>query len=69
MNHNIKLGILITLAVLAVIFLLQNMVAVEIRFLFWSFALSRVLLILFFLALGGAVGWFGHSYYLHHKRN
>lgn len=68
MNPNIKLGVLITLAVLAVIFLLQNMVAVEIHFLFWSFALSRVLLILFFLALGGAVGWFGHSYYLHHKR-
>lgn len=60
-----KLIISLVLAGLAVIFVIQNVSVVEIRFLFWTFAMSRSLFMIFLLAIGIIVGWLLHSYYLH----
>jgi len=57
---------LITAFVLAgfsVIFIIQNVAAVDVNFLFWTLSLSSALLIFFTLAIGFLLGWFLHSYY------
>lgn len=62
---NTKLIISLVLAGLAVLFIVQNIAVVEIKFLFWSFAMSRSLFMIFMLAIGIIVGWLLHSYILH----
>jgi uncharacterized integral membrane protein len=47
----------LVLAALALAFVLQNVAAVEVRFLLWSFSLSASLLLLIVLFLGVAIGW------------
>lgn len=58
----IKMIFILTLAVLVLIFIIQNIAAVEIRFLFWKIAMSSSLLIFFSLAAGFAFGWVSSSY-------
>jgi uncharacterized integral membrane protein len=55
---NYKLITTLAAVGLVVIFIVQNVEVVEIRFLFWSFAMSRALLMFFVLALGIIAGWF-----------
>jgi len=52
----------------AVIFIVQNVVVVEIRFLLWTLSMSRSLLIFFLLVVGVTIGWLLHSYFLHQKK-
>ncbi len=54
---NVKLVIIVLQAVLIGIFLVQNLTIVEIRFLFWSFEMSRALLCLVILMAGVTAGW------------
>lgn len=54
---NAKLIISLILAGLAVLFIIQNVTVVEIRFLFWTLSMSRALLMFFILAVGIIVGW------------
>lgn len=49
------------LIALSVMFVLQNTQVVEIRFLFWTLTMSRVLLILLVLGIGVLVGWLMHG--------
>jgi len=65
---NAKLLLLLFLLVIAVLFIVQNVAAVEIQFLFWSLQLSRSLLMLLFLITGILIGWFLHAY-LKHRRS
>ncbi len=65
---NFKLILLIILVSLAVIFLTQNVAAVEVTFLLWSISMSRALLIFFTLVIGFTVGWFLHSYLSYQKK-
>ncbi len=44
-----------------ILFIFQNIGVVEIRFLFWSAAISRSLLLLMVLIIGVLVGWIWHS--------
>lgn len=44
-----------------VLFTVQNIGAVEIRFLFWSGSISRSLLLVMMLVVGFLVGWIWHS--------
>ena len=46
------------LVFLVVVFAFQNAQVVEVKFLFWSLALPRSLLILVVLVIGLAAGWF-----------
>ncbi|MDW7773289.1 MAG: LapA family protein [Desulfobulbaceae bacterium] len=61
-----KLIISLILAGLALLFVIQNVSVVEIRFLFWSFAMSRSLFMFFLFLIGIIVGWLLHSYYVHY---
>ena len=49
------------LIALPVVFVLQNTQVVEIRFLFWTLSMSRVLIILLMLAVGMLAGWLLHG--------
>lgn len=64
---NFKLILIIILASLTVIFLIQNVAAVEVSFLFWYISMSRALLIFFTLAIGFILGWFLRSYLSYRK--
>jgi uncharacterized integral membrane protein len=64
---NYKLILMLVLAGLAVLFIIQNVAVVEIQFLFWSIQMSRSLLMLLMLAIGGIIGWFLHSYLKYQK--
>ena len=57
----------LTLAGLAVIFIVQNVAAVNVTFLLWTVSLSTALLIFFTLAIGFLLGWFLHSYYAYQR--
>jgi putative membrane protein len=59
-----KLILALMLIGFAVIFIVQNVVVVEIRFLLWTLSMSRSLLIFFLLAVGVTIGWILHSYFL-----
>jgi uncharacterized integral membrane protein len=58
---NAKLISCLVLAGLAVIFIIQNVTVIDIRFLFWTLSMSRALLMFFVLAIGVVIGWSLHS--------
>jgi uncharacterized integral membrane protein len=64
---NIKLVLLLVFSTLALVFVAQNIVAVEIRFLFWSASISSSLLIFFTLIFGFALGWYLNDYLRYRK--
>ncbi len=55
--NDLKLYLVLALIALVLIFTVQNAVVVDIRFLFWSFSMSRALVIFFTLSIGVVVGW------------
>ena len=57
-SRNMRLIGLLVLLALVFVFALQNVVNVEVRFLFWSITLPRSLLIFTVLVVGVIVGWF-----------
>lgn len=63
-----KLIVAITLLVLVVIFLLQNMTVATIRFLFWELTFSRALLYLLLFGAGLIGGWLLGTYRRRHRR-
>ena len=64
---NIKLIFVLVLAGLAVIFIVQNVTVVEVRFLLWSIEISRALLMFLLLAVGIVIGWFLHGHFKYRK--
>ncbi len=66
---NMKFALILLLSVLAVVFIAQNVVPVEVGFLYWKATTSRALLIFFTLLLGFVLGWFVHAFMLHRKKN
>lgn len=64
---NIKLIVSLVLIGIAVIFIVQNVAAIEIKFLFWSLELSSSLLIFIVLCLGAIAGWVLSSFLKHKK--
>jgi len=59
---NYKLISVMVLAIVVVLFVVQNTEVVEIRFLFWKMAMSRALVMLFVLIIGVAAGWLLHGH-------
>jgi putative membrane protein len=57
-----NLILILIIAGLTVIFITQNVAAVDVTFLFWSISMSRALLIFFVLMIGFVLGWFLHGY-------
>ena len=62
-----NLILVLALAGIALIFVIQNVAAVDVIFLLWTVTLSRALLIIFTLAIGFLLGWFLHSYYSYRR--
>lgn len=62
-----KLAIILILSGLTVLFIIQNVVVVEVRFLFWSLEMSRSLLMFFLIAIGMIIGWVLHSFFRHRR--
>ena len=58
---NLKFIVGVLLAGLVVLFLIQNVGSMEVRFLVWSFFMPRSLLLFIVLAIGIVAGWFWHS--------
>lgn len=63
MNH--KMIIILVLTGLVVLFIIQNVTVVEIKFLLWSIQMSRSLLMFFLIAIGIIIGWFLNSHFKH----
>ena len=64
---NFKLVIGLVLAGLIVLFTLQNVEVVEVRFFFWTVSMSRALMILSVLAVGMILGWILRSWGQRHR--
>ena len=60
-------SLLLVIAVL--IFAIQNVAAVEIQFLLWSFSIPRALLIVILLGIGFIIGLLFYSLLLHRRRH
>ena len=60
MENSMKFKIILSLvvAVLIVIFIVQNVAVVDIKFLFWKLSMSRSLMMLFLIIVGIIIGWF-----------
>ena len=59
---NAKLTLSVVVAGLVVLFVVQNVGAVQIRFLFWSFSASGSLLFLLIFFIGAVLGWSWHTF-------
>ena len=65
---NLKLIAGLILASLVVLFAVQNAEPVQFRFLFWTFALSRALMMFILLAVGVLLGWMMHAVSVYRER-
>ena len=59
MKAKLILGII--LAVMAAVFIIQNVTSVDLTFLFWTLSMSRALLMFLILSLGFILGWLLHG--------
>jgi uncharacterized integral membrane protein len=65
---HLKLIVSLTLAGLAVLFVVQNVTVVQIRFLFWSLSMTLSLFIFLLFATGLMVGWLLHGYWSYRRK-
>lgn len=65
---SVKLIAALVLAGLLVLFAVQNAEPVEFRFLIWTFALSRALIMSILLAIGVLLGWTMHAVSTYRER-
>ena len=63
-----NLVLVLALAAIALVFIIQNVPAVDVTFLLWTVSMSRALLIIITLAVGFLLGWFLHGYYAYRSR-
>ena len=64
----LKLILSLLLAGLAVLFVVQNVAVVEVRFLLWGLHMTLSLLIFLLFAGGLIVGWLLHSYWVYRRK-
>lgn len=57
-----KVAISLALLALAAVLLVQNTAVVDIRLLFWTFSMSRALVVFFAVLIGFVAGWVWHGY-------
>jgi uncharacterized membrane protein YciS (DUF1049 family) len=65
---HLKLILSLLLAGLAVLFVVQNVAVVEVRFLLWGLQMTLSLLIFLLFAGGLIVGWVLHSYWVYRRK-
>ena len=64
---NFKLILTLAMAGMAVLFIIQNVTVVDMKFLFWTLSMSRALLMSLILSTGIILGWLLHSYFKRSK--
>ena len=64
---NIKLITGLILLALVIVFVIQNAIAVDIKFLLWKVSMSRSLVIFIVLAIGIAIGWISAAHFRRKK--
>jgi putative membrane protein len=62
-----KLFLSLALAGLAVLFVIQNVAVVEVRFLLWGLHMTLSVMIFLLFAGGLIVGWLLHSYWVYRR--
>jgi len=67
--RSIKSIISLILIITVLIFSIQNIAAVEIQFLLWSFSIPRALLIVILLGIGFVIGMLFYSLVFHRRRH
>jgi putative membrane protein len=67
--RSIKSIISLLLIIAALIFSIQNVAAVEIQFLLWSFSIPRALLIMILLGVGFVIGMLVYSIAFRRRRH
>ncbi|HHP7234353.1 MAG TPA: lipopolysaccharide assembly protein LapA domain-containing protein, partial [Desulfobacterales bacterium] len=65
MNAKLIFGMI--LAGLAVVFIIQNVAVMELRFLFWTLSMSGALLMFLILTAGIFLGWLLHGSFIRRK--
>ena len=60
---NYKLMLSLSMVGMAVLFIIQNVTVVDLRFLFWTLSVSNALLISLTLSIGIILGWLLNSYF------
>ena len=65
MYRDIRVWVTIGILGLVVLFTLQNVVTVEVTFLFWTVKLPRAILLFVVLAIGILLGWILKSVHRH----
>jgi uncharacterized integral membrane protein len=65
----VKLILSVLFAGLAVLFVIQNVTVIEVRFLVWGLHMTLSLLIFMLFAGGTMVGWLLHSYWSYKRRS
>ncbi len=63
-----KLTLILVLVGVVALFTLQNTQVVDVRLLFWTLSMSRVLLIFLLLVVGAILGWVANSAFRHRTR-
>lgn len=66
--RSIKSIISLILIIAVLIFSIQNIAAVEIQFLLWSFSIPRALLIVILLGIGFIIGMLFYSLVFRHRK-
>ncbi len=54
---NFKIGLVAIFAMLALIFMVQNIEVMTVHFLFWQLSMSRAIFLFFILLTGFIIGW------------
>lgn len=67
MKMNFKMGLVAILVFFALVFVVQNIDVVPVKFLFWELSMSRAILLFFSLLTGFIIGWLLHSYMTYRK--
>lgn len=66
MKPKIILGVI--LAGFALLFIIQNISVIDIRFMFWTLSISSALLMVLLCLTGAFLGWLLHSYSMHNRK-
>jgi putative membrane protein len=67
--QTVKLIISLVLIIAVLVFAIQNIAAVDIQFLLWSFLIPRALLIAMLLGIGFIIGMLFYSLVFRRRRN
>lgn len=69
MSERLRLWLTVAIVALLVIFTFQNLVTVEVTFLFWAIQMPRAILVFVVFVIGALLGWIIGSARRHRRRS